>query len=295
MSETGRESPAVAPGAALAAARKAQNLSVADAARQLKLSVHQIEALETGSFDKLPGPIFVRGFMRNYARLLRLDAEEVLRSVSSDIPPPPLVEGAPASTEIPFPPARSRRWPHYAIAGLLLIGAVAVYEFYWLGNELTEVKPAPVAGVADRTPVTPMTPATPITPVTPVAVTGEAAQPAAAAAAQEAKTADEPPTAATREAAVTAAPGEDDRSPKPGQHQVLLAFDQASWVNIRDGSGKVIFSRLNQPGTEQRVYGVPPLSLVIGNAPGVRLSYDGSSVDLQQHTMKLNVARLTLK
>jgi cytoskeleton protein RodZ len=289
MSETGRESSAVAPGAALAAARKAQNLSVADAARQLKLSVHQIEALETGSFDKLPGPIFVRGFIRNYARLLRLDPEELLRTVSPDIPSPPLPEGAPASTEIPFPAARPQRWPRYAIAGLLLTGAVAVYEFYWLGNELTEVKPAPVAGVADTTP------AIPITPVTPVAVTGEAAQPAPSAAAQEANTAGEPPTAATREAAVTTAPGEDDRSAKPGQHQVSLAFDQASWVHIRDGSGKVIFSRLNQSGTEQRVYGVPPLSLVIGNAPGVRLSYDGSSVDLQQYTMKLNVARLTLK
>jgi cytoskeleton protein RodZ len=297
MSETGRESSAVAAGAALAAARKAHNLTVADAARQLKLSVHQIEALEAGGFDKLPGPIFVRGFIRNYARLLRLDPEEMLRTISPDIPSPPLPEGAPGSTEIPFPSARSQRWPRYAIAGLLLIGTVAVYEFYWIGHQFREVSPAPAAGVADTTSPPP------ITAVTPVAATAEPEQPAASAAttgalatAQGATTTGEPsPAAASEAAAGTSVPGDHERSPRPGEHQVLLAFDQASWVHIRDGSGRVIYSRLNQPGTEQRVYGAPPFSLVIGNAPGVRLTYDDSSVDLKQYTMKLNVARFTLK
>ncbi len=76
MSESDNQTAGtVAPGAALAAAREALNLSVAEVARQLKLSVSQIEALEAGAYEKLPGPVFVRGFIRNYARLLRLDPE----------------------------------------------------------------------------------------------------------------------------------------------------------------------------------------------------------------------------
>ena len=54
-----------APGQRLAEARQTQNLTPADVARQLKLSVWQVEALEAGNYEQLPGPIYVRGFIRN--------------------------------------------------------------------------------------------------------------------------------------------------------------------------------------------------------------------------------------
>ena len=53
---------AVGPGRHLTAAREAQGLSIAEAAAALKLSPKQIEALENDWYDRLPGPIFVRGF-----------------------------------------------------------------------------------------------------------------------------------------------------------------------------------------------------------------------------------------
>ena len=56
----------------------------------------------------------------------------------------------------------------------------------------------------------------------------------------------------------------------------------------------MIFSQLNRRGTEERVTGTPPLSLVVGNAHGVRLTYDDQPVDLAPHT-KVDVARLTLE
>src|ERR1700704_2075713 len=75
-----------APGKLLGAAREEQNLSVAEAARQLRLSVHQVEALEAGEFHKLPGPVFVRGFIRNYARLLKLDPEQLAIAAAQSLP-----------------------------------------------------------------------------------------------------------------------------------------------------------------------------------------------------------------
>ena len=71
-----------APGERLARARQAQGLSTGDVARRLKLSVWQIEALESGNYAPLPGAIFVRGFIRNYARLLKLDAEALLEAAA---------------------------------------------------------------------------------------------------------------------------------------------------------------------------------------------------------------------
>src|SRR5258706_9374755 len=89
-----------APGTLLAA-REAQSLSVADVARQLKLSVHQVEALEAGEYHRLPGPVFVRGFIRNYARLLKVDPEQWLHSAADSLPRVEPRPAAPPSQEIP--------------------------------------------------------------------------------------------------------------------------------------------------------------------------------------------------
>jgi len=283
MSETGNPAAAEAPGAALTAARQAQNLSVADVARQLKLSVSQIEALEAGAFEKLPGPIFVRGFIRNYARLLKLDPKKMLSSVEPRLPAQPPSEGVPPSKDIPFPPARTRPWPWYAAAMLLLIGGLVAYEFYWNESEFTVVKPvtapSPVTVVAEPAPGGPAAPA-----VADVA--------AAAAAAQDAKAVAK--TAQTAAQSMPAAVSDEDRLPKPGERPLQFVFQEESWVEIQDRSGKIIFSQLNQAGSKRRVYGTPPLSVVVGNAHGVRLTYNGEPVDLSRHT-KVDVARLTLE
>jgi len=73
-----------------------------------------------------------------------------------------------------------------------------------------------------------------------------------------------------------------------------MIFEQESWVQIRDRHGRAIFSQLNRRGTEQQVSGRPPLSVIVGNAHGVRLTYDDQPVDLAQHT-KVDVARFNLE
>ncbi len=52
-------------GRQLAAARESSGFSIADIARQLKLSPWQVEAMEAGNYERLPGAVFVRGFVRN--------------------------------------------------------------------------------------------------------------------------------------------------------------------------------------------------------------------------------------
>jgi cytoskeleton protein RodZ len=79
-----------------------------------------------------------------------------------------------------------------------------------------------------------------------------------------------------------------------GTSQIRMIFEDESWVEIKDGSGATIFSRLNTPGTERIIKGAAPLTVVVGNAHGVKLLYQEKAVDLGPHT-RVDVARVTLE
>jgi cytoskeleton protein RodZ len=78
-----------------------------------------------------------------------------------------------------------------------------------------------------------------------------------------------------------------------GNRRIVLKFERPSWVEIRGRDGRILLSQLNSAGSEQMIEGMPPFSLVIGNAQHVRLSYDDREVDLAPH-VKVEVARFTL-
>ncbi len=72
---------ASAPGVALAAAREAMGLSVEQIADQLKLAPRQVQAIERGDFDALPNRAVTRGFIRAYAKAVRLDPAPLVAMV----------------------------------------------------------------------------------------------------------------------------------------------------------------------------------------------------------------------
>ena len=77
-------------GAQLAAARKARNLDIDRVARELKLDAAVIEALENDDSAALPAAIFVKGYLRSYARLVGLPEHRLLNSFSrqpDELPP----------------------------------------------------------------------------------------------------------------------------------------------------------------------------------------------------------------
>ena len=61
-------------GAELAGARIAQGMQIAEVAQLLRISKHYLKDIEAGSFDQLPGPTYVSGYLRSYARVVGLDA-----------------------------------------------------------------------------------------------------------------------------------------------------------------------------------------------------------------------------
>ncbi|MHC1763755.1 MAG: helix-turn-helix domain-containing protein [Verrucomicrobiia bacterium] len=93
-------------GQRLCAAREQQGLSVADIADRTKLRSDHVRALEEGNYDVFAAPVYVRGFVRNYAGILKLDVSAVLADLESELnssqhlrestqfvkPPPTLVD-----------------------------------------------------------------------------------------------------------------------------------------------------------------------------------------------------------
>ena len=63
---------------------------------------------------------------------------------------------------------------------------------------------------------------------------------------------------------------------------------------MKDASGSIVFSQLSPAGSERVVRGQPPFQLVVGNAGGVKVTYNARTVDLAPHT-RTDVARVTLE
>ena len=81
----------------LRAAREAKNLSVTEVAEITKIRTDHIRALEEGNFDMFVAPVYIRGFARTYATLLKLDVPQVIKALDAELgqtekfaEPPPL-------------------------------------------------------------------------------------------------------------------------------------------------------------------------------------------------------------
>src|ERR1035437_9385174 len=88
--------------------RLKRNLELGQIAQELKIASRFLEAIEAGQLDKLPGGVFTKSFIIQYARLLGLDEETIAGEVHRTLEPPPKV---PASLEAPKPADSAIRVP----------------------------------------------------------------------------------------------------------------------------------------------------------------------------------------
>ena len=75
---------------------------------------------------------------------------------------------------------------------------------------------------------------------------------------------------------------------------VHFEFAEDSWVEVRDGNGRLLLSTLGKQGGTLNASGPPPLTVVVGNAKAVTLTYKGQPVALQPMAGS-EVARLKLE
>ena len=294
-------------GARLAAARERRGWSTNEVASRVRLSPKQVSALERMALEELPGPVFVRGFLRTYAREVGLDAAPLLDEYNA------MVGGAPATpaeaSHASSPVFRAAAREHYVrpvvlggalvlLVALGVIGAVAMRKPAAPPAATTPppATPAPPPATAPSLAPAPVPASSPASSPTPVTADAGKSGTAGGEAAQE-----PPPINVSAPIAAAAEPGAAPTVSVPvapstaaAASAIRLTFTEVSWVEVLDASGKQLLSQNNPAGSEVSLDGKAPFQVLIGNAGGTRLEYRGKSIELGPMTSRDNVARVKL-
>jgi cytoskeleton protein RodZ len=305
-------------GGALRLSRENQGLTIQEIASRLRLSAKQIEAIEADNFALLPEPTIVRGFIRNYAKQLKINAEPLLDAYNVIVPSAELHELAvKPSANMKMTSYKKPNTGRNLLLGLLALAGLGTWLFYQNYVEkpsptapsatVESVEPLPEAALpaAERAvdlqastelalppadanaappPVSDATAAASIANAQPmpatVTVTPTAVSPAVA------------PSAAPP--AVVTLPAEPTVAPTPnGMAKVEFSANQETWINVIDANGREIFSKIIFAGSRESIEVKPPVNVTVGNAGATSMSLNGKSIDLAPHSRN-NVAHIKL-
>jgi len=235
-------------------AREARGLSLSDVSEQIRIRSLYLAAIEEENWSAIGAPVYVRGFLRTYARFLGLDPEEAVGEFGRTL-------GSPAATGGDFSDeetGRRRRWGSMLV-GLAATIAVLLVAFV-VYNELTMRRGG--VTVVQATPTPSASPAASQTPA--------AASPA--------------PSVQTPGAGPVAARG--------GGNSIALVLSAPSWLRVTV-DGNVSMEGTFPAGTSKTFHGKSAL-VRIGNAGGVEIYVDGKDVgklgkpgDVVEHTFTL--------
>jgi cytoskeletal protein RodZ len=242
-------------GATLRAAREERGMSVLDVSRSINLRETVVRAIEADDFTLCGGDVYARGHLRAYARLVGLDAASLVRSYDERTGAPP--EGARMALleDDDVPLERGR--PNWALlVGAALVVVVALLGWQLVGELRGPARPTqPVAGTT-APPVTAPTGTSTSTP----------------------RPTDTPSSTAPAAGTPTNVPTTPPTTAVPGQVAVTLKLTDDSWVEVRDAKGRTVYSGLLARGDAKRFSDDAPLRLTLGNAGGVELTVNGTSL-----------------
>ena len=168
-----KEKTEVSTPADLATAREARGMSQVDISQRIKLQVRQVNALEEGQWDALPGKSFVRGALRSYGKLLDVDVAPLLESIGGFAEPSqvsgmrPLDASLSRSSGMGFNGGGRGSPILWVIAGL--IGVVALVLYFGSDGESSRIRSwlpsggAPAGSSSEPAPA-PATPSSPSSP-----------------------------------------------------------------------------------------------------------------------------------
>lgn len=319
-------------GARLAAYRQERGLTIEQVSSQLNLASRQIVALENDDYSALPGTPIVRGFIRSYAKLLKIDPTPLLASIGGEIAMAHESLEPRKSLSTPFSeastlsmadrPGLSSKW---VVGGLL---AVLLGVAIWAAQQSPEVRvstlqktassqvkdslvnlsaseamksadekrPEASAPVAIQSGPQTINPSVAANAGQPEEVKTEVAKSAGNTSTTEtAKQAADAGTAGAMltQAGLKPATAIGINETASGKDALVFTIHEDSWIEVRRSKDKkVLLSGLMKAGTTESVEVTEPVSVVVGNTTGVSANLRGESVELKSDG---NVARLVLK
>ena len=283
-------------GSLLRQARVAKGLHIAALATSIKVAPRKLELLEADRYDELPGATFTRALAQTVCRTLKIDAAPVLALL-----PQPADQGLSQLSRglnEPFRDKPGRRVPSdlsflkspIVIAAVVLVVASAVMYVLPAGWVADLAQQASGTGAREGDAASAPTTSTVMTLPPPTVVT---VAPDPVASAVSPASAPAPSAEAASVPAVSASSPVVAPAATPPGGALLLRAKEQSWVEVIDGRGNALMSRLLEAGETVGLDGPTPLRVRIGNASATQVSFRGRPVDLAPS--RDNVAKLELR
>jgi cytoskeleton protein RodZ len=260
--------------------REMRSISLEEIAESTKIGCRMLRALEEEDFDKLPGGIFNKGFVRAYAKFLGIDEEQAVvdfqtaflekqqrhaANGSNGLQHSEVLAGVQASStyaEEGPQPDQAAGFMRAAIIIVVLVGIGVLGWKFW-PVKTAAVNPTETAAprvVTQNIPAAPA-PATTDEPSTAKKDTSTITEPIAKAAAPE-------PSAETARGAAT----------DSGILRLQIHARERSWIKITGDDGKLLMQGEIAPGGSRSFRATRQMVLTLGNAAGVEISYNGQTL-----------------
>lgn len=256
--------------------RELRGITIEEIAEATKIGSRSLRALEDEKFDRLPGGIFNKGFVRAYTRYLGIDEEQAVSdymNAEAQFRAAP-AEGAEALAVAAAPSHASRVVP---VAIVVIVAAALGLAAWWYWG--TRGRARPSTQPAATAPVKPPTSAAPAA-TAPGGTTEPAQSPAVTPAGQPPASAEKPPLAATQApppaASATQAPAvtSEQRGSPDDRFVVQLHAREDSWVWVK-ADGNPAVSEIMKGASDRSLRARDRLEVKLGNAAGVEVSYNG--------------------
>ena len=253
--------------------REKQHLTIKDVEQGTSIRALYIEAIENGNYDALPGDVYTKGFIRNYANFLHIDADACVQEYSMGVLPPPEMDFTNADPEPPVANRSPRPQTQHrsvavnksggsgigfaALALVVLIGGA--YFVFGFGDDKTAAKsnehrqPSYAALDAEKS--------------TADDVTVNQGEPARFSARTDATG-----TAAlggTSAPAATAAPLD--------KVEIVATFTGQCWTKVV-ADGQIVYEGTAEAGNKLTWEGKNTVAITVGNAGAIELTHNGKNI-----------------
>ena len=270
-------------------ARNEAALSQVDVAEQINLPLRTIKALETDDFENLPEATYVCGYLRNYARVVGINADLLVNTFKEQHYQEPEV-ATPIRSKQSYDPAIL--WSTAAVF-TILIGLVVTW---WLESN-QDVSPK-IEVVSNEQSL-----------VEEPQATAQNAEVEVKSVMSEPKVVAESsvPVSDTQEPSTESAIETINSDPQQTMEEVsrnpnlftlnddvqvlTVTYVEKSWTEIRDADANTLMQGLIEPGVVRNLSGKPPFEVFLGNSPGVVIEVNGLYFDHSQYSRSNRTAR----
>jgi cytoskeleton protein RodZ len=260
------------PGQWLQNAREQAGLTAQQVAEGLRLDVRLIAAIEVNRFKDLGAPVYAKGYLRKYARMVGLPEETVLQRYESYGDVAVLADPIPKATgSIQQPTKLLPNWALWAVLAMVAIAVAITLSQLRSDNVVTNtvmsVTSQSAAGVGVPT-------------SSPLEISSQ----------------EQPLTMSAAPVATAVAVPDDAAATQPGTQIALqLKFSGGdSWVEVYDAADHQVLYDLGRNASERQVNVVPPLRVVFGSAANVSVQINGRDVSVPANRVEANVAHFAI-